>query len=410
MGPSETNRERKTNKLFDIAYLNGSLFYDPYPIYAVLRDYTPVAWSKLKETWLITKYEDIEKGPRLPEITAKRTSIQASTLPDQLKQPLEAFYSGWLMYQEPPEHTRLRKTAQLLFSHSHLDKVSRNIEEYSRELIRQQLQMEAIDIVAFGHILGLRAVCYLLEIEPQNYGKVELWSQNIVDFMQGRYEDQILSGHIAATTITNLTSYLRQHIEFRSRYEDSVYSNFVRVSRTSHSASDDELILLLANILMDGHEPIANAIANAVILLSNQPNIFYQLKQNLDLLPDAVEEFLRMDPPFQYVVRYAGHDCRINGEFIAMGERILFITASANRDADVFPYPDTFDLRNNSKVHKTFGFGHHYCIGALLAKKVVGIALGCLIENLSGVHLSNTVPLRHHSLGSRALSSLVIRI
>ena len=138
-------------------------------------------------------------------------------------------------------------------------------------------------------------------------------------------------------------------------------------------------------LLVAGNETTTGLIINSMRAFSEFPDALQQVKENLDLIPAAVEEALRYYAPFQATIRRATKDLELRGQKIAKDDRILVLLASANRDEDVFENPKEFRLDRGSNKHLAFGFGIHSCVGAPLARLEGGIALNMLLPKIRSV-------------------------
>ena len=146
------------------------------------------------------------------------------------------------------------------------------------------------------------------------------------------------------------------------------------------------MILLL---IVVGHETTVNLIGNGMLALFRHPLQFRRLSQQLDLLPEAIEEMIRYDCPVERApMRFAAEDLEMHGQQIRRGDSISLVLGSANRDPAHFDNPDTFDISRADNRHLGFGSGIHYCLGASLARLEGRVAIGTLLDRLPGIHLA----------------------
>ena len=139
-------------------------------------------------------------------------------------------------------------------------------------------------------------------------------------------------------------------------------------------------------------------LANGMLALLRHPDSQQQLRNDPQLITTAVEEFLRFDSPIQHQTRTAAKDLEIAGVSIKQGDRVIPVLGAANRDADTFPNPDSFDLTRDPNPHLAFGFGSHYCIGAPLARLEAQIAIPAILKRWSKIELLDPQPaFRHHT-------------
>jgi cytochrome P450 len=176
---------------------------------------------------------------------------------------------------------------------------------------------------------------------------------------------------------------------------------------TDEGLTDDELVGMCALLLFAGHETTTNAIANAVRLLTADPELRDRVSDDPALLNPAVEEALRLAGPIKVLVRWVVADHELRGRTIRAGERVYLLLPGANRDPARFPDPDTVDLARERATHVAFGRGVHACIGAQLARIETRIAVGTLLRRLPGLRVDGD-PAWLPTLASRAQSSLPV--
>ncbi|MER6704415.1 cytochrome P450 [Streptomyces fumanus] len=149
-----------------------------------------------------------------------------------------------------------------------------------------------------------------------------------------------------------------------------------------------ELVSLALILLVAGHETTANMISLGTYTLLRHPDRLAELRADPGLLPEAVEELMRTLSIADGLLRLATEDIEIDGQTIRAGEGVVFATSVINRDAAVYPEPDTLDFHRPARHHVAFGFGIHQCLGQNLARAEMEIALGTLIARLPGLRLA----------------------
>ena len=160
---------------------------------------------------------------------------------------------------------------------------------------------------------------------------------------------------------------------------DDVLSVMTR-AELDGTLSHHEVRRLSQQLLVAGHETTASLISLMLYRLTEQPELLVQLRADPDLIPAAVEESLRLDPPVLFVLRNCTRDTELAGESIRAGQRVAVGIASANRDERVFEEPDAFRLDRGLPRHISFSGGAHLCMGAALARLVACEALGSFIS------------------------------
>jgi cytochrome P450 len=156
-----------------------------------------------------------------------------------------------------------------------------------------------------------------------------------------------------------------------------------------------------------GHETTAKLIANGVVALTWYPKQRQELIYDPTLIPQAIEEMLRWDPPSHYQGRWVEQAVTLRGVTIPADSRVVLITGAANHDERVFAEPELFDIHRKIERHVAFGFGIHLCIGASLARLESRIAFEELLRRYPNYELSRPIR-RAYSSNVRGLSSLPI--
>ncbi len=161
--------------------------------------------------------------------------------------------------------------------------------------------------------------------------------------------------------------------------------------------TDDEIIGAVQLLILGGLETTAGALGLALIRFCQQPELPAQLRADPELIPDAIQELLRLEPSFVSVGRTAVRDTVLAGQSIKTGDKVLIHWASANRDGGEFTDPDAFDLGRTRNRHLSFGVGPHRCLGSNLARMNMRIALEELLRRMEDIRLADGAAIRYHA-------------
>lgn len=171
----------------------------------------------------------------------------------------------------------------------------------------------------------------------------------------------------------------------------------------------EEVRAIILLLILGGLETTAGALGQIMIRFCQEPDIPAMLRARPEVIPEAVEELLRLENPFVFVGRTARHDAEIAGQRVRAGEKVLIAWGSANRDAAEFEDPDEFRLDRKSNRHVAFGAGPHRCAGSNLARMNLRVALDELLQRLRDVQLGVPVQdIAFHSYFNRAPLSVPI--
>lgn len=378
---------------------------DPYPEYRRLRDSDPVHWSEGFNGWLVTRYVDVHaalKDSRLP--SGGRLDSYMGSLPSAaLKelQPLRNHYATWLVNLDPPDHTRLRTLVSKAFTPRMVDHLRTFIKSAADELLSSWSPGDGIDFVSrFARPLPARVIAKLLGIKPEESAQFERWSEEISAF-QGTGKPQVALAERAQAAVEAMSEFVRQLLDRRrAKPIGDLLGELVSVEERGERLQEHELVGMAVFLLVAGHETTMSLLANGLLALVRNPDQFDRLRAEPDLMPSAIEEFLRFDSPLQHQVRAARDDMVIANVPIGREDRVVIMLGAANRDPAQFPDPDRLDVGRSPNQHLAFGLGTHYCLGAPLARLEGQIAFQSLLEQFSEIRLceSNIVWRRHTSM------------
>ncbi len=161
----------------------------------------------------------------------------------------------------------------------------------------------------------------------------------------------------------------------RAGSKDDVVDGIIEAEIDGQPISREQTIGMLISLITGGLETTTGALGMFMLRFCRQPEIFPLLRSRPEVIPEAIEELLRLDTPFPHLCRTATRDIEIGGRMIKQGEKVLMSWASANRDATEFPDPERFDAARSTKRHLTFGAGPHRCLGSNLARMNLKIAI-----------------------------------
>jgi cytochrome P450 len=172
--------------------------------------------------------------------------------------------------------------------------------------------------------------------------------------------------------------------------------------------SDEELGFRFLELAFAGHETVAKLIANGVVALAWYPDARRELVADSSVIPKAVEEMLRWDPPSQYQGRWTTRDVILHGETIPADSRVILLTGSAGHDDRRYAEPELFDVHRRIDRHVSFGFGIHLCLGAALARLETRIAIEEFLKRFPEYSIAPNGVVRQYSSNVRGLQNLPI--
>jgi cytochrome P450 len=355
---------------------------DPYPVLAKLRADHPVHYSPALKGWAVLRHADVQHVMRGAEMSAdKMTPFYASLAPGQKSQVeiLITYLGGWLVFKDPPVHTRLRSLIARAFTPKALASVRLNVERIVTLLVEDLEGRSEIDLVVdFANPLPAYVIMDMLGVPRMLLPEMRAWSEDIKLFIGSARQTPDKYALARRGTEAMAACFRELIMARRAKVHGDILAMLV-AANDAHDGklSDDELIATAILFLFAGHETTASLIAMASIALMRDETAraaFLNLRAAQDVHV-AIEEFLRFDGPTPAMMRVAIRDSHVGGHLIRTGDRVWTFIGSANRDPDVFAAPDRLNLTRMPNPHVTFGFGAHFCLGAPLARLEAQIAL-----------------------------------
>lgn len=330
-----------------------------------------------EQGWQVFGYADISR------ILADTTTFSSDTArafnpphPD-----LDFFDQGNLVTTDPPRHRQLRSLISTMFTPRSVAGLTPRIERITRMLldgVGDADRFDLIDSVAYALPITVIADMIGLPIEDEPLFKVWGEALGIVD--AATVPTDLLENEVAPA-IREMSDYVLERVRDRRRNPaDDVISRLANAEIDGKPLADGEIVGVTGLTMFAGHATTMALIGNAVLYFDRHPDAGAAVRADRSLLPGALEEVLRLRPPFPRLARVTTTETELGGVTIPAGELVTPWIGAANRDATRFPDPDRFDIRRNTGGHLVFGQGVHFCLGAPLARLEGRIALELLFD------------------------------
>ena len=354
----------------------GDTWADPWPMYAALRDYDPVhqVVSDIPghDYWVLSRHADIWAAARDHETFS---SAQGLTVNYGELELIGLADNPPMVMQDPPAHTEFRKLVSRGFTPRQVEAVEPKVREFVVERIEGLRAAGGGDIVAeLFKPLPSMVVAHYLGVPDADRARFDGWTDAIV------VASTEAGGLLGATdALTSMVAYFTELIERRRRDPgDDTVSHLVAagVGADGDVAGTLSILAFTFTMVTGGNDTSTGLLGGAVQLLNQNPDQRRLLAQQPDLIPDAVEEFLRLTSPVQGLARTATADVTIGGRTIPAGRKVLLLYGSANRDERQYgPDAADLDVRRRPRNILTFSHGAHHCLGAAAARMQSRVAL-----------------------------------
>jgi cytochrome P450 len=389
---------------------------DPFPLFRSLREADPVHWSPRLKAWVLTRYDDCRSVLLDREISSDRLRPYFATLPGPEAAriaDITRYLTHWMVFRDPPEHTRLRKLTSKVFHVQSMHAMRPQVEELCAWTLGRTGDREDIDFIAdfAGPLPGL-VIMAMLGVPRENLPLIKRLSDDMALFI-GSSRMAAEKYDVAQAATHEMADFFRALIEKRrAAPQADLLTQLVHLEDSGDRLSEDELVATCILLLFAGHETTTNHIANAMLALLRFPGELAALRADPALAPRAVEEFLRYDGPSGAQVRVVKVEQELRGRTLKPGERIFLMLNAANRDPEAYDDPDRLDLRRKEVPHLTFGFGLHICLGFPLARMEGQVALPAVLRHWKRIELAQPEERIEwlNSMVFRGMTSLPLRV
>jgi cytochrome P450 len=383
---------------------------DPHPTFARLREEDPVHWSEHHRAWVITRYDDVTAALRDARLSSDRASPMARAGGrggGGEDDPVVSVLSHWMVFRDPPDHTRLRRAMRAAFTPPAIDALRPTIERVVDELL-DGLAGEVDFVSQFAMPMPALVIAELLGLPGEDHDQFRAWSEDLATlvFASGLPDRHRRGRH----ALTALAGYLGEHLaRRRSRPQDDLLGALA-VAQAAGDLTADEAVANAVLLLFAGHETTTTLLANGLAVLLAHPRELRRLPAQPSLMGTAVDELLRYEGPSKLIPRWTVDEIELHGRRLAPGCLVLLVQAAANRDPRRFADPDRLDVARHPNPHLGFGYGPHHCLGGPLARLETSIALSRLIARRPGLCLAGEAPRWRPNLLGRSVDTVNVRL
>ena len=366
---------------------------NPFLIYEELQAHDPVHWSAPLRSWVITRYDDVRQVAMSANMSSDRLRPFYESLKDERRDILSGvmrYLNLWLVFKAPPEHTRLRKLLNSVFTPAMFGALESQIVQTVDHIFLQcdaKAEMDFMKEVAV--LVPAYVILDMLGVPREDFEKIKIWSDDLRLFI-GTAKGGGDKYRKARDGADHMSAYFKEIIQLRRSHPGKdVISLMIAARDQDGPLNEDELIASCMLILFGGHETTTNLLGNAVVALLAHPDQLHRLTVEPDLITLAVEEFLRYDGPSNSIARVVARDHQLGTKTLREGDRVFAMINAANRDPRRFERPNALDLGRTPNRHLTFGQGVHFCLGAPLARLEAKVCLSQLVTRYPNIRRGN---------------------
>jgi len=402
-----------------------------------MRATNPVLWSERHRAWVITGHPELDEAFRDRRLSTERMeafrSRQSGSRAEALAKAIELL-DGWMLFHEPPTHTRLRSPLSRRFTARAVSTMGQSIQQIADELL-DQMETEAaggrtIDLVEmFAHPLPAAVIGRLFGVADEDRHWLADWSRKFgaVVFGAVNLPDYEERARQAGDELEHRLGALMDR--YRAAPEDNLLSILLANENKEGGLSTVEILGACSILLFAGHDTTASILGSATNALCERPEaaeeftalalkgLGLSLSGQTDSEPSdldetglagsnlsstntgsssdplglAIEELLRFEAPAKAMMRMVVEPHERGGHTLEEGQAVFMGILGANRDPRVFEAPNELNFQRSPNPHLTFGYGHHFCLGAALARLEARIALGGLFTRFPGIQLAGDV-------------------
>ena len=335
----------------------------PYPVYKRLRDEKPLYYNDVHDFYLVSRFADVMRF-----FVDKKSFISSKGMTiDMIKQGVVS-PPGLFVNEDPPQHTRHRAAVSILFTPGHIAELEASVRALCVRTFGQIAGLKGIDLVREVALeFPMHVVGMLIGIPEKERAKIR---DHFEHHLQAAHDPDVAALGMLGESYAIFSEY----IDWRANNpSDDLMTQLMNLEFEDDEGvvrklSRDEILTYLALIAGAGNDTTTQLIGWMGKILADNPDQRQALVDDFSLIPNAVEEILRLEPPAYHVARYVAHDVEFHGQTVPEGSVILGLPAAGNRDDRQFEDPDTLDVRRPVRKILSFGYGAHHCLGSALAR------------------------------------------
>ena len=384
---------------------NKTVKKNPYPHYAKAAKQSNV-FESYADLVYVLDYSTVKHMLSKPDLFLSPYPM----LPERLDMaPFKEFVKFFFIFQNGQAHQENRKIALKAYN---VKRIPQIVDDLTNQYISKVKDRTEIDLVEdFASPLYASIVCKILGFPVEDAPKLEVWGPELFHMHDLYYHTDLLQ-HLNKLS-AEIMDYFQIVIDKEIQDSESLVAKMWHNLKSSGKSDEETLAMIISigGFFIDaGIETVTSALSNSMYHLLKSPNIKTQLNNHPDLIPSAVEELLRFDPPIQFVIRKLGRQMELNGTTYQAGRYLALCVGSANRDPNEFEQHNEIVLDRKKNAHLAFGYGRHHCLGANLARINLRASIKSLLSAFPDMELIDFDPALKECNILKGYKSLKIRI
>jgi cytochrome P450 len=377
---------------------------NPYPVWKRMREEAPLYYNEKYNFYALSRYDDVAR--ELPNWQTYRSG--RGTTADILFNNIEV-PPGILLFEDPPLHDLHRRLLSRVFTPRRMLAVESMVRGFCAKELDPLIGAGGFDFIAdLGAMMPMRTIGYLLGIPEEHQERIRDRNGALIDVAEGHGPGEV-SQKIFEETIVMFAEFIEWRAEHPSDdlMTELLAAEIDEPDGTHRPLTRTEVLSYTAMIAGAGNETTARLIGFMGQLLSDHPDQRRELAADPSLIPGAVEESLRYEPPSPVQARYVAQDAEHYGRVVPEGSFMLLLNASANRDEHQFTDPDRFDIHRRGS-HLSFGQGLHFCLGSALARLEARVAFEEVLKRWPDWEVDYASAERAHTASVRGWARLPV--
>jgi len=390
MSNSETSAAPDGAQAISISGLHDAAVHaNPYPFYDRLRQNGPVYWDPnggASGGWVVQRHSLVTAALRDPRIAAERLDMPTdfSWAPEPFNSAARQVFRAMphqLLFLDPPDHTRLRGLVNKAFTPRLVEGMRGHITDLTNGLLDGIAERGEVDVIQeLAYPLPAIVIAELLGVPIADRDKFIQWASDFGGFL----DSSNLSMEEALQAIQGVADFMDYFREIIAQRRVEPQDDLLQALITAHERDDrmteDELLANLVLLLAAGHGTTTHLIGNGLLALLRNPEQYQRLVDDPTLVPNAIAELLRYDPPVQLTGRAVRQELTLGETTIPAGRHLTILLAAANHDPEQYANPNQLDVGRPENRILSFGQGIHFCLGAPLARLEAEIVFRGLIQ------------------------------